>query len=56
MTDLENILGELAAARAYYEDLQAAGAPFDERARARSTLHELRARADRARSHGTGRI
>ena len=52
MSDFENLFGELAAARARYEDLQISGAPLSERVHARTALHELRARAGRARHHG----
>lgn len=54
MPDFENLFGELAAARARYEDLQISGAPLGARAHARSTLHELRARAGEARRTGRG--
>lgn len=52
MSDLENLFGELAAARARYEDLRISGAPLGDRVHARTALHELRARAGDAGSNG----
>ena len=49
MPDFENLFGDLAAARARYEDLQASGASLSKRADARTALHELRAQVGAAR-------
>lgn len=53
MSDFENLVDRLAAARARYEDLQTAGAPFTERVRARTVLHDLRAQAGAIRYRST---
>ncbi len=53
MSDFENLVDRLAAARARYEDLQTAGAPLTERVHARTALHALRSQAGAARYRST---
>jgi len=53
MSDFENLLDRLAAARARYEDLRATGAPLTYRVHARTVLHDLRAQAGEARYRST---